>query len=73
MELFLHIFFHIEHMSFWLEVFFVSIENFPEWKTALKYLYDTNKTLRILHFTLKYIFFYAQHNLCIAFIGDMMF
>ena len=64
MGLFLHIFFHIEHMAFWLEIFFTieikkcactrskkirSIENFPAWKTDFKFSYDTNITLRILH------------------------
>ena len=59
MEFFSHSFLHIEHMFFWLEIFFAieikkfectrskkfcSIENFPEWKTALKFPDDTNKS-----------------------------
>ena len=57
-------FFHIEHTVFWKEIFFAievktcactrsknfcSMENFPEWKSAFKFLYDTNITFWILH------------------------
>ena len=61
MELFSHIFSQIEHCFFLARNLFCyrnQIENFPEWKTALNFPYDTNTTLRILHrnITLKYIF-----------------
>ena len=61
-------FFHMEHMVFWLEIFFAieikkclctrskkfcSIENFPGWKTAFKFPYDTNTASRILHRNIK--------------------
>ena len=62
---------HVFFCFFWLESVFAieikkcaytrskklcSIENFPEWKTALKFPYDTNITLRIIHrsITLEY-------------------
>ena len=73
MELFLHIFFHIELIIFLAKNFFAveikkcpcsrskkfcSIKYFPEWKTALKFPYDSNITLRMfIYIFKKYSFF----------------